>query len=44
LAPQTVPQAPQLLTSEDVVTQVPAQQVVPVGHLWPQLPQLLALV
>lgn len=40
-APHTVLQAPQFVESEEVLTHVPAQQVVPLAHLWPQLPQLL---
>jgi hypothetical protein len=44
LAPQASPQAPQLLGLVLVLTQTPLQQLVPMAHLWPHVPQLLLLV
>ena len=38
---QTAPQAPQLLRSLLVFTQVPLQQLMPFGQILPQTPQLL---
>ena len=39
---QTVPQAPQLLSSLLRLTQTPLQQLSPVPQMWPHAPQLVA--